>query len=250
MKKVLLVLLSLLLVTSCTMEFQESPGVEKEGNYLSIDVDTRATTTGNGAGREDDIVSVRVIIIAKEGKWENSVTCNELIPFANLVDGKMARVWVQSGRSDIYLLLNEGAADKAELENITNREQLNAFKISAPAAGVKVGSTPIPMWQQFIDATIKPYPEITRISPKDDTEKATRLWAKVRIGFKAADVVGIKGMVMKTLQHSKLPGFIYPITRLWAGATDGSYTQALNATPLVVDTYSEYCEYYIPEYLI
>lgn len=250
MKKVLLALLSLLLVTSCTMEIQENSEVQKEGNYLSIDIDSRATTSENGTGREDEIVSVRVIIIAKDGKWENRVTCNELIPFVNLVNGNIARVWVRSGRSDIYLLLNEAATDKTKLEAITNRKELNAFNISAPAADVTVGSTPIPMWQQFIDATIKPYPEITRISPKDDTEKATRLWAKVRIRFKAADVAGVKGMIMKSLQHSQLPEFIYPISRLWTDAAEGSYTWTLNATPLVVGTYSKYCEYYIPEYLI
>ncbi|MEG1671515.1 MAG: hypothetical protein RR278_05905 [Mucinivorans sp.] len=174
--------LLLSLVVGCTKEPVGDRIVSPDGGYnLAINVDPRAT--GDVADKESEIATVRVIVIAREGKFAERTTLNQLLTKNELVATNVARVWVRSGRSDVYLVINEPSTSTTELSSIASRDDFLKAKITF--ADAQVGTVNIPMFQRFANVNILPYPAVTKLVPTTGGE-AKRMWAKVRVRFRAA----------------------------------------------------------------
>ncbi|MEG0815808.1 MAG: hypothetical protein RSF93_07705, partial [Mucinivorans sp.] len=240
-----------------------TPLCTADGQYnLALDISRAVEKDDNSVGKEQDIVSARMIVIAKgDGNPQaGRVTYNHKFDASELVGaGKdVIKAFVRSGQSEVYLIINEPTDNSAALNKIEHLDQLQAAIINFPTAAHSVGSLVIPMVQSYA-TDIKPYPNVTTVNTDNGVE---RLWAKVRVRFKATDdkalidagYPNMTGTVVNKVQLHNVPEFSYVIAQDYPSTSalraDGqAITKDYTLTTTTTESAGAYYEFYVPEFL-
>ncbi|MEG1371874.1 MAG: hypothetical protein RSD75_05975, partial [Mucinivorans sp.] len=240
-----------------------TPLCTADGQYnLALDISRAVEKDDNSVGKEQDIVSARMIVIAKGSgnPQAGRVTYNHKFDASELVGaGKdVIKAFVRSGQSDVYLIINEPTDNSAALNKIEHLDQLQAAIINFPTAAHSVGSLVIPMVQVY-QTDIKPYPDVTTVNTDNGVE---RLWAKVRVRFKATDdkalidagYPNMTGTVVNKVQLHNVPEFSYVIAQDYPSTSalraDGqAITKDYTLTTTATESAGAYYEFYVPEFL-
>ncbi|MEG1665221.1 MAG: hypothetical protein RR286_07930, partial [Mucinivorans sp.] len=261
MKRIHIIASLILLLLGCTKQ-EETPLTIADGKYnLALNISRAVEKDDNFVGQEQAILTARMVVIATSNiPQRGRVTYNHSFAASELLGAShdMARAFVLSGQSDVYLIINEPADNSATLNNLENIEQLQAAIINFPTASHSVGSLAIPMVQCY-PTNIAPYPTITTVKTDNGVE---RLWAKVRVRFKAtndpaliaAGYPNMTGMVVNKVQLHNVPESSYVIAQNHPSASalradDQAITKDYTLTTTATESAGAYYEFYVPEFL-
>ncbi|MEG2480218.1 MAG: hypothetical protein RSA50_08100, partial [Mucinivorans sp.] len=259
MKRIHIIASLILLLLGCTKQ-EETPLTIADGKYnLALNISRAVEKDDNFVGQEQAILTARMVVIATSNiPQRGRVTYNHSFAASELLGAShdMARAFVLSGQSDVYLIINEPADNSATLNNLENIEQLQAAIINFPTASHSVGSLAIPMVQCY-PTNIAPYPATTTVDTDNGVE---RLWAKVRVRFKAtndptliaAGYPDMTGMIINKVQLHNVPQSSYVIAQNYPSASalradDAAITKDYTLT--TTESADAYCEFYVPEFL-
>ncbi|MEG2599687.1 MAG: hypothetical protein RSA66_09460 [Muribaculaceae bacterium] len=247
MRKItLFLIMASMVLMGCTKQADE---LDSGGNgtdfNLSVDLGSRATDS-NATGKEGDVACARLIIIGTVygSPYYNKVTCNKYFPLSEINSG-VVRAKTRVGISDVYLLVNEPAADKAKLDAITRLDELQMQAINFAGDAV-VGNTVIPMMRVFKNVNI---PETGEKNVGSESEPVERAWSKVKVTFKAItgddNVLDLSKMTINEVKLVNRPSKSYWIADAFKGTMLAD--KIILNSAVTVDA-STPLTFYLPEY--